>query len=175
MPIWARGTRLMPKLALPHDERIRRLSEVDSETNCHNFTGQLNADGYGRMMIGSRADGTRRKAMAHRVAYEALVGPIPQGLEVCHSCDNRKCVNPDHLFLGTHQENIDDREAKGRNNPPKGEAHSRAKLTEDDVLKMKLLREKGWAYSQLAGEFAVSKATAMRAVKGQTWAFITQE
>lgn len=77
---------------------------------------------------------------AHRYAFEVHVGPIPQGLYVCHTCDNRRCINPEHLFLGTHQDNMDDRERKGRNKVPvnaTGSKAHRAKLTEAQVAEIR--------------------------------------
>lgn len=128
--------------------------------------------GYGRMIVGSRKNGTRKKMSTHRVSYELAYGRIPDGMEVCHKCDNPCCVNPDHLFAGTHQENIDDRERKGRNKPQKGEKNGRAKLTETAVRDIKAKRKNGATFQKIADEYGVHKRTIMNAVSGKNWSGI---
>ena len=88
--------------------RLSQQSESNEETGCIEWTGYLRGDGYGSLRI----DG--KQVQAHRAAYEATFGKIENGLFVCHRCDNRKCINSDHLFLGTNQDNVDDMVAKGR-------------------------------------------------------------
>ncbi len=154
-------------------ERLMRHTQVNHKSGCLEWTGSKR-NGYGRMTVGSRADGTRKGMSAHRVAYKLAHGEIPDGMEVCHKCDNRCCVNPAHLFIGTRQDNIDDRERKGRNNPPKGETNGRAKLSEVDVLAIKEKRLQGVSFGKLAEEYGVCKKTIQDAVSGKHWAYLPQ-
>jgi len=89
-------------------------SKVNTSGSCHTWTGSVDDSGYGTF----RFNGKTHKA--HRVAWRIYFGPIPDGLCVCHSCDNPPCVNPDHLWLGTNTDNIHDKERKGRGNQPSG-------------------------------------------------------
>lgn len=81
---------------------------------CWIWTASFFTNGYGQFRHGSRTDGTRKLDHAHRMAYRLEVGQIPEGMLVCHKCDNKKCVNPDHLFLGTSKDNTQDMIKKGR-------------------------------------------------------------
>lgn len=150
------------------EERLRRLSRLNEDTGCVEVI-RPSRGGYGRLIIGSRSDGNRRSVSAHRLAYELEYGEIPEGKIICHSCDNRACINVAHLWVGTRQDNVDDRERKGRNNPPKGESHAKAKLTETQVLSARRLRTKGYTYQSIADRFGVAKKTILTVIKGETW------
>ncbi len=96
-----------------HCAKARPLYEVffrhvKKEECCWTWTGSLGKWGYGHFRVDSKT------MLAHRVSWMLHNGEIPNGLFVCHHCDNPKCVNPEHLFLGTHQDNIDDMMSKGR-------------------------------------------------------------
>lgn len=149
--------------------RLQRHIEINNITDCWEWKGSKR-NGYGRMIIGSRKDGTRRSVSAHRVSYELLYGEIPNGMEICHKCDNPCCVNPSHLFVGTRQDNVDDRERKGRNVVFVGEEQPRSKLTKKTVKDARWERAyKGTTYQALANKYGVSKKTMQNAIKGVTW------
>lgn len=119
-------------------DRIKAGSTPDSRSGCWIWNGSVRSQKapYGRLTVGSRSDGTRRSIGAHQLSYTAFVGEIADGLCVCHSCDNPRCVNPEHLFLGTKKDNADDRDRKGRNSAPPRiprNANAQAKLSEQDV------------------------------------------
>ncbi len=91
--------------------RFHNSYEVITETGCWLWTGWCGSQGYGGLMVKNEA------VRAHRLSWELHYGPIPKGLYVCHKCDVKSCVNPDHLFLGTHKDNIQDAIKKGRIKP----------------------------------------------------------
>jgi len=125
-PIKRRG-----QIVLPIEQRLTKRS-VATESGCIEWQGSLRS-GYGGLVVGSRSDGTRRAVRAHRAAYECWRGPIPEGMYVCHTCDNRRCITPDHLFLGTAKDNFNDMANKGRNHPlthHRGERHTQAKISD---------------------------------------------
>lgn len=112
--------------------KVRRSDDAD----CWPFTGNRMPRGYGRIVVGSRSQGNRRTLLAHRAAWELTNGPIPDGMAICHKCDNPSCCNPSHLFLGTHLDNMRDASQKNRmpGNPGK-KSHCRRghPLTADNV------------------------------------------
>ena len=122
-------------------------------------------DGYGHFSIAGVAQ------RAHRVAYQLYVGEIPEGMCVCHHCDNPGCVNPSHLFLGTTADNMRDRENKGRGIRPMntGEKHGHSKLTEAQVIEIRAKHSSGARVVDLAKEFGVAHQTISKIVHRRTW------
>lgn len=121
--------------------------------------------GYGRLSVHDR------DVQTHVLAFELFHGPVPQGKEVCHKCDVRGCWNPDHLFAGTHKENVADCIAKGRNsNPPiiSGTSCHNATLTFDQVTTIRELRARGVTQRQVAVRFGVSQSTVWRLAHQRT-------
>lgn len=112
----------------------RLLSRVRKTSGCWLWTSKSNTRGYGQIRS---PDG--KPMLAHRASWDVHNGPIPDGMCVLHKCDNPKCVRPDHLFLGNQQSNMDDMREKGRGRPgvSKGEAHGRAKLTDERVREIR--------------------------------------
>lgn len=109
-----------------------------------------------------------KKSAAHRAMWEYHNGPIPDGMEVCHSCDNTRCIEIKHLVCQTHAWNMADRDAKGRNGTL-GEASPLAKLTADRVLAIYEAALHGRDFGQIAGEFLISRATVVRIAQRKTW------
>lgn len=152
--------------------RIAGMVIVDEKSGCWLWQGAVNRGGYGRINVGSRRNSTRKVTSAHRASYQEYVGEIPDGMEVCHVCDVRLCCNPAHLFVGTRQDNIDDRQAKGRNINLRGTQQRTAKLTETAVLDARKMRLSGASFGQIARHYGINKKTAMQAVKGVRWSHV---
>lgn len=119
---------------------------------------------------------SRRVRLLHRVIFEQTYGPIPPGAEVCHSCDTPSCINPEHLFLGTHADNMADMIHKGRarHPPQRGEANGMVRLTAAIVL---AIREDAARTSQrvLARRYGVNQHTIWSVLHGRTWAQVASE
>lgn len=148
--------------ARPLAERFLEKVNVRSEKECWPWIGSIDTRGYGS--IG--ANGGKPLMRAHRVAYELAVGPIPHGLVVCHICDNRACVNPGHLFVGTQQENVNDMIHKGRRRSYAGEGSPRAKLSVDQVMAIRLDQRRT---QDIISAYQISKSTVYSIKRHETW------
>ena len=141
-----------------------------TESGCWLWTDSTNSDGYGN--IGIPENGKMRTKGAHRISYEIHKGEIPKGLHVCHRCDVRSCVNPAHLWIGTHQDNIDDREKKGRNKIPdnRGENHGMSKLTKDKILE---IRKAPGTHREIAESYGVTREAVTLIKNRKRWGHIS--
>jgi hypothetical protein len=142
------------------------LEKVEKTRTCWLWNAYRNHDGYGRARHNGKQTG------AHRVSWQLHNGPIPEGLHVCHHCDNPPCVNPAHLFLGTHRDNCVDRMLKGRGGDRKGVKHGRAKLTNEQVHEIRRLRLEGVHAFVIAKQFGISWANVYRIASKNTWTHI---
>lgn len=154
----------------PIEERL--WAKVTKTEMCWLWTGAKTALGYGVIGAGSRGTGVRK---AHRVAWESVNGPVPEGLCVLHKCDVPACVNPDHLFVGTLKDNYDDMRSKHReSNPPpqRGSANVNAKLTDELVRAIRLLSASGMMQKDIAKRICVNRNTVSKAISGKSWAHV---
>jgi hypothetical protein len=135
---------------------------VNKTDGCWIWTGAHDRGGYGWFK-------DHKSRRAHRVSWELFNGPIPEGLFVCHICDVRDCVNPDHLFLGTNSDNMRDMRRKGRGPDFSGEGSGTAKLTTSQVVELRRLRETGLTYRELSKIFGIGKSQAIRIVARDNW------
>lgn len=130
---------------------------------CWEWSACKTKDGYGQFRF------HKQMQLAHRIAYHLYVGEIPVGMCVCHRCDNPSCVNPVHLFLGTHIDNMLDRDNKGRDADHRGEKNGHAKLINAQVVEIRKKHSEGATQSELAKEFGVSQSTISHILCGETW------
>ena len=156
-------------IIITDSDRTRFWSKVNlgSYKECWDWNASLQTAGYGQISI----DGTQRSA--HRISYLITYGTIPKGLCVLHRCDNKKCVNPQHLFLGTHKDNAIDAARKGRLSN-RGETHPSARLTSADVLAIRSLWRSGKVtQKQIADQFRVTEDHVGDIVRRRYWSHLS--
>ena len=147
--------------------RILAGGKRDEVTGCVEWQGCTQANGYGRVRF---MDRTR---YVHRVAYEVFKGDIPKGMDVCHTCDNRKCFNPDHLFVGTRLDNMKDCASKGRLS--RGIKHSKCivnkskKLSYDEAQIIRNAACNGMKTRTLANVFQIDISMVRLIKKNMVW------
>lgn len=135
------------------DPKVRfRKFVAQVESGCHEFQSTIQRDGYGRFYL----DG--RQAQAHRAAYQLFVGAIPAGKMVCHTCDNRRCVNLAHLFLGDAVDNVRDMHSKGR-------AASNRKVSDAQIKETLKLRAEGWTQERIGEVLGMDQTNVGRVLR----------
>lgn len=140
--------------------KLVNISEADS---CWEWQGRRHARGYGTIKDGGKL------RLAHRVSWEIHFGPIPEGMCVCHKCDNPPCINPSHFFLGTNQENTADRVAKGRSGRTQGEANHQAKINNSIVLDIFIFRGDGFGSKEIAEALCIRRAMVNDVLSRRRW------
>lgn len=155
------------------EKEVRFLKLIDKTERCWIWIGGITSNdkkrGYGRVQI------NKKRIPAHRLSYEIYKGDIvDSNLYVCHTCDNPKCVNPDHLFLGSNLANIADCIIKGRHT--KGENQGSHKLTENDVREMRRLYSSGeFTQQELAHKYGIDRPYATKIINYRQWKHVKNE
>ena len=137
-------------------------TSFDKTNDCWNWNAELNVNGYGVIRIG------KTMILAHRLSFQLFKSNLINGMFVCHSCDNRKCVNPNHLWLGTHQENMNDALEKGRLDN-KGENNGRSKFKKEDIINIINLFKTGTTTHELAIKFNTTQTYIIHILIGRVW------
>jgi len=157
-------------LKLSYKERIKYNTKMNEKTNCWEWQKGKDKDGYGQIAYKGKNE------RSHRASYIEFVGEIPERMYVLHKCDNPSCCNPDHLFLGTPQDNMDDKIRKGRD--AKGEKQGNSKLTRKKVVEIRKRFRKFKSFKEesrtkqckkIAKEFNISYSHIRRLYVKQSW------
>lgn len=143
---------------------------VDKTDSCWIWTGPIGWGGYGVFRRHGKTE------FAHRISYFVANREYPDNLIVCHKCDNPICVNPNHLFVGTHADNVHDMMRKGRSNQARGESSGKAKLSRHDVFDIRRrFKKDGKTAVELASEYGVNKENIYRIAYRQSWKWLGEE
>lgn len=147
---------------------------TEKRDGCWRWNGTRAPNGYGMLFVDNLVSQvrSRRTMSAHRFSYLLHYGGLPEGMYICHKCDVKDCVNPDHLYAGTPKQNIQDTLERGQY--PRGERNGRAKLTAIQVKMARILYDAGMGtYADLAKAYGVNTASMCSAIRGTTWKQVT--
>ncbi|CAB4219422.1 HNH nuclease [uncultured Caudovirales phage] len=143
----------------PATDRFWRLSGMGKANLCWLWRGSKLTTGYGCLK-----DSNKKTIRAHRFSWFLVNGAVPRGMDICHSCDVRLCVNPSHLFVGTRKDNMEDCSRKNRNTS--GSKSNFAKISEKDVIE---IIKSSQPQVLLAAKYGVSQSNVSRIKSGNTW------
>jgi hypothetical protein len=151
----------------PHNTLEQRLwnqiIKTDNTDDCWNWVGPVNSKKYGSLCLATKRKGVRKSTRfyAHRLAWELTNGPISDGLFVCHKCDNPRCCNPNHLFLGTPKENVEDMILKGR--------YCKHRLRKQQIKDIRNEYANGASQQEIATKYNVPYKVIHRVIFRKTW------
>ncbi len=145
---------------------ISKMALPNSKNGCIRYLGAFSHSGYGVFDINEKTHS------AHRISYELFVGKIPKGKMVLHKCDNRQCIAPQHLFIGTQADNMKDMHVKNRHHKNKGEKCGHSKLSVTDVKNIKAALKRGMKQKYIALRYKVSPMTVSDIKHKRTWKHI---
>lgn len=167
--------------------KCKLLKNINIKNDCWEWNKSLTNTGYGKLIHEGKS------LISHRVSFEVFKGEIPEGLFVCHTCDNKKCINPDHLWAGTQKDNILDAKSKGRlpiqfgrkhtqetkekfkkrlHSDRRGEKHHLRKLKNEDVFKIRNMLENGLTQTEIANQFGVHSSAISNIKNRKSWSHI---
>lgn len=146
-------------------ERILGATTLDLVSGCWEWNRGRGRSGYGGFTL------NRKSCAAHRASYEAFIGPIPSGMHICHKCDNRGCCNPEHLFIGTHRDNMNDAAIKGRTS----QGSSRHNAIIDDSIARRVfdMISQRRSYKEIMSALNVTRHIIYSIKKGFSWNKVT--
>jgi hypothetical protein len=157
----------------PVEERFWEKVNIGEPDECWEWQAATYGNGYGRFGIGRKEGGI----LAHRLVWTLARGSIPEGVCVCHRCDNPRCVNPGHLFLGSQSENVADMHRKGRarGGSLAGTQNPNHKLSEQDVREIRARYASGGTYQyELAKAYDITQAQVSSICRGKSWACLEE-
>lgn len=142
--------------------------QVNKTESCWNWKASKDGGGYGICVTHKYG-----RDKAHRISYKEFYGRIPEGMFVCHTCDNPACVNPQHLFLGTNQDNINDKVIKNRQSRLYGKANGRATMSKESVIALRDDYSSGkYSYRDLVIKYGIKQTQVARIIKRESWSWV---